>query len=332
MYFLLGISLTLAFLLIVNMIVAIFASAFWRIISSWIGYLSVNARAQIIFGLRIMPVAVALVFVSAFLVPAYLVHEPAASGEVVSGKLALIAIVGSLGVLIALYRVMQTWIVTRRLASNWLSGAVEIALPGITVPIHRIKHQFPVIAVIGIFRPKMFVADQVLESLDQNEFAAAVAHEYGHLRANDNFKRTLLRVCRDLLILPFGKGLDRAWAENAESVADEYAAKTGRSTALDLASALVKIARIVPPHACPAMPAGAFLIEEQNVDVTSRVRRLVRLSEERCPEARSGLPLLARASYLWIWVLTILAILPLFDQRLLSFTHDAIELFVRILR
>lgn len=332
MYFLLGISLTLAFLLIVNMIVALFASALWRVISSRVQNFAVGTRAQIIFGLRILPVTVALVFVFAFLVPSYLLHEPETSGEVVSNKLGLIALVSSLGVFIALYRVFQTWLVTRRLAANWLKNAVTINLDNISVPVHRIKHQFPVIAVIGIFRTKMFVAEQVLASLDQNEFSAAIAHEYGHLRANDNFKRTLLRVCRDLLILPFGKGLDRAWAENAESVADEYAATQGPSAALDLASALVKIARIVPAGSCPSMPAGAFLIDDQNTDITARVRRLIRLSESDGLVTQANLLGFSPLSLLWSASLALLVILPLLDHQCLTSTHEAVEQFVSILR
>lgn len=332
MYFVLGISLTLAFLLIVNMIVAILASALWKIVSRRLRNLSVNARGQIIFALRLLPVAAALVFVLAFLIPAYLLHEPVSSGEGVSIKLALIALVSSLGVGIALYRVFETWLVTRRLASNWLDDASEIDIDNIRVPVYRIKHRFPVIAVIGIFRPRMFVAEQVLESLDPDEFRAAIAHEYGHLRANDNFKRTVLRMCRDLLILPLGMGLDSAWAENAESVADEYAATTGRSTALDLASALVKIARIVPVGTGPAMPAGAFLIDEQNADVTSRVRRLVSLSENHGFSTASSLPRFSPVSWLWSAALVMLLILPLTDQRFHSSTHEAIEHFVRILQ
>ncbi len=331
MYVLLGISLIFAFLLIVNLVLVFFTSAFWRIMSSRIGNLSVTVRGQVLFGLCILPAVAALVIISVFLIPGYLRHEPADSGELVSGKLGFIAIAGMLGVLLALYRGLKTWNITRRLTSNWLSDSVEISLPGIDVPIHRFKHQFPVIAVVGIFRPKMFVAEQVLDLLDRNELAAAVAHEYGHLRANDNFKWMLLRVCRDLLILPFGNGIDKAWAENAETAADAYAAKAGSSTALDLASALVKIARVVPAHTTPAMPAGAFFIEEHNVDVTSRVRRLVHFSGEQSI-SRSGVPGLATASYLWIVLLTIVAILPLFDPRVLSSTHHAVELFVHTLQ
>lgn len=332
MYFLLGVSLIFAVLLIVNLVLVIFTSVFWRIMSSRLRRLSINVRGQVLFGLCILPATVALVVVSVFVIPGYLRHEPAESGEVVSGKLGFIAIAGMLGVLVALYRFLKSWLVTRRLTSNWLRDSVEIRLPGIDLPIRRFRHQFPVIAVVGILSPKMFVAEQVLELLDQKELAAAANHEYGHLRANDNLKWTFVRVCRDLLILPIGKSMDREWAENAESAADAYAANSGRSTALDLASALVKIARIVPAHTTPAMPAGAFFVEEHNADITSRVRRLVHFSSEQYPIRRSRVLGLATASYLWIALLAILAVLPLLDPGILSSTHDAVELFVHTLQ
>lgn len=332
MYFLLGIALILAFLLIVNMAAATLASGLWRLISRPIRSLSVSSGAQIIFALRIGPVAAALVFIFAFVVPSYLLLEPQESGEVVSSKLALIALVSSVGVGIALYRVFKTWLVTRQMALNWQKSAVRITIDGVDVPIFRIVHPFPVMAVVGIIRPRIFIAGQVLEALDPDEFQAAVAHEYGHLRANDNFKRTVLRMCRDLVILPVGASLDRAWAENAESAADEYAAGRGRSTALNLASALIKLARIAPKNTGPALSSGSYLISEQSSDVTSRVRRLLHISEEKSPVEKPGLHGFPPVSWVWSGALTLLLILHLTDQRLLLTTHDAIEHFVRILQ
>ena len=332
MYTLLGISLTLAFLLIVNMAVAIFASALWRVVSKHVLGLSVGTQAQLIFGLRILPVAAALVFVFGFVVPSYLLHEPLESGEIVSNKLGLIAAASSIGVLIALYRVLSTWWVTRSLTANWLRSAEPLQLADVSVPTFKISHQFPVIAVVGIFRPKLFVAEQALASLDQNEFSAAIAHEFGHLRANDNFKRTVLRVCRDLLIVPFGKELDHAWAENAESLADEFAATRGGSTALDLASALVKIARIVPANTCPAMPAAAFMIGETQTDITTRVRRLVRLSETKLIAEQHRFLGFSPFGLFSAAALAALIVLPLIDQQCLTSTHEVVEQFVSLLR
>lgn len=224
MYFLLGVSLSLAFLLVINFLVAVLASGIWAIAKPHTHSLSARVRGQIIFGLRVMPVVAALVFVCVFVVPAYVLYEPPASGEVVSRKLALIAIASSLGVSFALFMVCRTWLATRRLASNWLAGAREMETANRRVPVYQIDHDFPVVAVVGIFRPRLFVASKVIGSLTKHELAATLAHEYGHLSSRDNLKRTLLRVCGDLLLFPIGKGLDRAWSESAESVADEYAA------------------------------------------------------------------------------------------------------------
>jgi len=63
MYFLLGISLILAFVLIVNVAVAALASAAWRVVSDRITHFSPAAQARVIIGLRVMPVVLAVVFV-----------------------------------------------------------------------------------------------------------------------------------------------------------------------------------------------------------------------------------------------------------------------------
>lgn len=288
MYFLLGISLMLALLLVSNLAVSTAATAFWSVIARTAKSLTAHRQAQIIFALRIFPFAGALVFVFAFLLPAYLLFEPHSSEETVGVKLALLAIVSAVGVGVAAFRVFGTWWRTRRLIANWIADAEPILIEDVSIPVYRIQHPFPVIAVVGIFRPRMFVASRVFAALDCEEFQAVIRHEYGHLTARDNFKGTLMRVCRDLLVFPFGRSLDRAWAENVEAAADEFAARTGgASAALNLASALVKIARIAPPDAKPAMPAGAFLIETQTAGVTGRVRRLLRLSETKIVPAKS---------------------------------------------
>jgi Zn-dependent protease with chaperone function len=326
-FYLLGLSITLAFLLIVNMTAAVAASLVWRAISGFIDHVSVRTRAKIIFGLRTLPIAIALIFVLAFIVPAYLLHEPEDSGEVVSTKLAFIAMLCSIGVTVAVIRVLQTWLSTRRLMKNWLGSSTRIEIEGIGLPIHRISHQFPVLAVVGVFRPRIFVAEMVLASLADNELRAAIAHEYGHLHGRDNLKRTVLRICRDLVILPIGKGLDLAWAQNAEAVADEFAARADSRKAIDLASALVKITRIVPQDSAPSLPVGAYIITDREGDIASRVRRLLNLSDRIAP-IRPGI--LALPSYVWSFGIVLLLAIHFTDQRLLLTTHKAIEHFVWI--
>ena len=282
MYFLLGICLIFAFLLTLNICASVSASVLWRAIARPARHLSSRKQEQIIFALRAFPVGAALVFVFAFVLPAYVLYEPDSSGEVVSIKLALISLASLLGIGIAFFRVFRTWQVTRRLTASWLKHSEPIIVDGVDIPVYRICHPFPVIAVVGMIRPRMFMASQIFDSLTDHEFRAAIAHEYGHLIAHDNFKRTFLRVCRDMLIFPLGRDLDEAWVDNTESAADEYAARTGGdSMALDLASTLIKIARIAPENGSPAMPLGSFLIEEHCGDLKRRIQRLVEFSEKR---------------------------------------------------
>lgn len=289
-YFLLGICLALAFFVTLNLLGSVFASVVWRLISKPVKDLSSRKQEQIIFALRVFPITAAVIFVLAFVLPAYLLFEPYSPKEVVSFKLVLIAVVALLGIGIAFFHVFRTWIVTRRLAVSWLDHSEPIAVENVNIPVYRIQHPFPVIAVVGMLRPRLFVASQIFDSLSADEFRAAIAHEYGHLKAHDNFKRAFLRVCRDMLIFPMGRELDRAWAHNMESAADEYAAQVGgNSMALNLAETLIKIARIVPPNSSPAMPLGSFLFETHHDSLRHRVRQLVRLSNAKNAVPNSSL-------------------------------------------
>lgn len=333
MYFLLGISLMLALLLVLNLLVSAAANVLWRFIAPAANGWSARRRARIIFVLRIFPFAAALLFVVLFLLPAYLLFEPHFSEEIVSVKLALLAFVSIIGVGIAACRVFGTWWRTRRLVANWLAHAEAIRVAGVEIPVYQIRHPFPVMAVVGTFRPRMFIAKQIFASLDGEEFQAAIRHEFGHLAARDNFKRALMRVCRDLLVFPFGRRLDRDWSENVESAADEYAAETGgAAAALNLASALLKIARIVPSGTRPAMPAGAFLIEAQTAAVAWRVRRLLRLSETKIIRAKSQSP---RLDYLLLFCFAAasgVALLFAANYNFLLQIHRALEGFVALLQ
>ncbi len=280
MYYFLGISLLLAFLFALNILLSAAAAVLWRVIENFVQNWSARNRVRVIFSLRVFPTLFAFVFVFALLIPSYLLFEIHSPSENVTAKIIFPALFSIIGIGVAFYRIFGTFWRTHRLVKNWIKLSEPVQIENVSLPVYRIRHPFPVIAVVGAFRTKMFIAEQVFSSLDEKELAAAVFHECGHLTARDNFKQILLRICRDLLVFPFGKTLDRAWAENAEAAADEYAAQTGGNpAALNLAAALVKIARIVPENATPAMPLGAFLIEKQNADVTWRVRRLIKLAE-----------------------------------------------------
>src|SRR5258708_28949763 len=270
----------LAALLTINAIASTVATACAPLLRPVLQRRPARTRAEVLFALRVGPTALSLFSVTLFLVPSYLGYEPYKTSEIVSKNLAALAILSTLGVTLALWRALRSWFATRALLQEWLAGAVPIELGGASIPTFRISNSFPIIAVVGIFRPRLFIAARVLATLSGEELKAAIAHEGGHLAGHDNFKRALLRAGRDaLMIVPCGRILDRAWAEAAECAADEYAAKRSPEIALNLASALVKIAKMVPVGARATIPLAAFLVGvEETRGVKARVRRLLEIA------------------------------------------------------
>lgn len=280
MFELLGLALLLAALLTFNSVASVVIAAMWRVVGRVTGSWTAAARARLLFSLRTLPALLAFLFVTLLLVPAYLVHEPRQSAESVSLKLGVLAFLSALGLMVSLSRGIATHRATARLTSDWLRQGMPIKIGGIHIDAYQIEHAFPLIGIVGFLRPRLFIARQVLELLTPEEISAAIAHENGHLAARDNLKRGLLQACRDaLLIIPSGRLLDKSWSEASEEAADENAARQGNAVALDLASALVKIARIIPPGARPTMPAGVFLLgDEETKGIKSRVGRLIVLA------------------------------------------------------
>jgi Zn-dependent protease with chaperone function len=283
MYTFLGITLVLALLLTINATATIVAAGFGRLFKGLLWKCSARTRAEILFVMRIGPPVIAVVAIAAFMIPSYLTYEPYTTNEVVSWKLGGLAFISAIGVGLAIVRGLRSWLATRALLNDWLARSTAIKLESITVPTFVLKqHSFPIIAVVGAFRPRLFIAGHVLRSLSEEELAAAIAHEYGHLAARDNFKRSIMRVSRAaLLLIPYGRSLDRAWSEASESAADEHAAQESSLVALNLASALVRIARMIPKGEPQVMPAAvsAFLIGgEHSPGVKVRVKRLVELA------------------------------------------------------
>ncbi|HEX8922006.1 MAG TPA: M48 family metalloprotease, partial [Pyrinomonadaceae bacterium] len=234
MYYLLGISLALAALLTINAVASLMGAIVWRVLKRRANRWSAHTRALFLFTLRTLPPAASFICVVILLLPAYLAHEPHASGEVVSAKMAALALVSVFGIMLAIHRGLASWRATRRLVNDWLRNAESVRLEGVSIPVYRIKHAFPVIAIVGALRPRLFIASQLFDALTKDELAAALAHERGHLATLDNLRRPVVRACCDVLsIVPSGRTLDRAWKEESEAAADEYTARqNGASGAL----------------------------------------------------------------------------------------------------
>jgi len=336
MYEMLGICLALTGLLTFNAFTSLLAATLWRLLQDRAQSWHAKTRAQLLFALRVFPGITAIICVAALLLPAYIAHEPRQETEGVSLKLGLIAAVSAAGLLLAAWRGVAAWLATRKLITDWVRNSEPLPLQQFPIPAYRLRHSFPVIAVVGTFRPRLFIADHLFDTLKAEELNAAIAHECGHLAARDNLKRALLRACRDALtIVPCGRLLDREWAAASEVAADEFAARSTderrSEMALDLAAALVKIARLVPAGVRPSMPASALLIGEDAGGIAARVRSLMQLATDGLTEEASAA---AVPASLWLsfGLLVTTALLIATNSHMLAAIHEWIEVAVSTLQ
>jgi len=235
-------------------------------------------RGGTLLALRFTPTIAACLVAGAIVLPSFLRLEPRHSGERVGVTLIGLGAAVALMLLAGALRALRSVLATRALERRWRVGAAEIVLPGFPLPAFAIDEPFPLIAVVGVVRPRLYVARQVLERCTPGELAGIVAHETAHVSRRDNLKRLLLRACPDILAFsPMGARIERAWTEASERAADDNAAaRTG--SRLDLAAALVKVARSLVAPAPTDGVLAAFCREEE---ITTRVRRLLHPAPER---------------------------------------------------
>ncbi|MBV9216468.1 MAG: M48 family metalloprotease [Acidobacteria bacterium] len=325
MYFLIGISLIFAYLLTINWAVSLLLAGVWRLVEGRAESWRASSRAGVLFAFRVLPMSIAIVTIVGLILPSYLLYEPRASGETIGWKMMAVTAVSAVGLLTAGFRLVGSWWRTRRLRAEWMAMSWPISLPLIDVPVYRMRHPYPVIAVVGTLRPRVFLAESLLTDLEPSELAASISHEFGHIASRDNVKRLMMRVCGDLLVFKFGTGLDTAWADSTEIAADEYAANTGgREVALELASALIKIGRATPDEAAWATPLGSFLIGGRSSSLKTRIERLLRLSESDPSGIRVRTPRSVIAFILALSVAILFAVIPMLGRSLAS-VHSLTE-------
>src|SRR5262249_39288002 len=157
-YELQGIALVLAGLLAVNLPTTLAVSGVWRLLGPRTRQWPARRRAGIIFALRVVPPGIALLSAAGIVLPAYLIYEPRPPAEEFSFKPAAISVASAACLGLAARRGLAAWRVTRRLVAGWMASAESMPGMAIGIPAFRIRHPFPLVAVVGAVRPRLFVS------------------------------------------------------------------------------------------------------------------------------------------------------------------------------
>jgi Zn-dependent protease with chaperone function len=103
----------------------------------------------------------------------------------------------------------------------------------------------PTAMLVGWLRPTLFVDPRFWSALTEDERAAVLAHERGHLARRDPMVLMGLRALTALGPARAGDALARAWLAHAEARADALAAREVGDPVL-VAEALLRCARLAP--------------------------------------------------------------------------------------
>jgi hypothetical protein len=287
---------------------------------------SPGAMADALFLFRTFPLFLALLFSVGVALPAFLRYEPHSSAEPISAKLWLLASAGAVVLAVIMARGARMLLATARVEKGWRANSRNVwTMEGVDARLYCVESDSPVLAVTGIFRPRIFASCEVLSLLSSGELQAAVGHEMDHSRRLDNLKQFLLKITRPPRWL--GGSQDSSWTLASELAADAGALARGAS-ALDLASALVKVAALKRGPAFGDQIAASHLLPDlPGSPLQARVQRLQQVLEND-PNCRQSEPvrrpwrtILLVSLPVLLYIAAVSAVLPV--------VHEGLEFLVR---
>jgi len=257
-YLLRGAVISLASFFVIYVALSVVLASAWRF---GIKHAKLNSNA--LFTLRTAPAWLATLFTALLVVPSYISLEPMSDTTEPIGAVAFaLAFACAIWIAFSSYRMIAAWWTASRFGR--IATAQHFAASGFH-GLH-VESEHPGLFVVGIFRPALVVSSAATQLLSAEELRAAMLHEQAHIANHDNLKKLLLRG----VSFPLLSSLDQAWEMQAEMDADSAAASS-EENALELASALVKVASR-GNHAMPAI-AIALATADRSV-LAARVNRL----------------------------------------------------------
>jgi Zn-dependent protease with chaperone function len=275
-------------------------AAAWPVIRRRTRDAGAGARARTLATMRLLPSLIGLAG-AATIATVFVRYEPSDTTET-PGLLLVAGASVTLGFGVAaavrLARALSAGIACSRLLRA--CGRPRVRDDGTRVWV--VDTDYPVAAVTGILRPRLLLSTRIIDECTPGELEAVVRHEVAHVRRRDNLVRAAMLYLPD----PFaysraGREMQQAWANAAEESADDLAAGPQVAPRAELASALIRVARMDDRPAPRWVPALGFY---EGANLAHRVSRLLeagRLSTGRSPRAIAALVAVAAC---WALALT----------------------------
>jgi len=270
MFVLRGIAVSLTFFVLLYCLLSLMVVSGWRCLR-FARLASTQGQANLLFWTRVFPLLASAFVTLVLVVPSFVLREPRSIHEDMGVPMVLG--IGCL-LLFALgaFRVVAAQTRTSRVVANWLKGADALDA-GVTAPTFRANCGTPPLTLVGVCSPRVLVSEATVALLSRDELRVAVRHEIAHMRSRDNLKKLFFHCSP----FPGMASLENAWQEAAELAADDGAVAS-ICDALDLATALIKLSRLMPIRSTPAF---TMALVSGSGSVRGRVERLLAWDESK---------------------------------------------------
>jgi hypothetical protein len=273
-----GVSLAVFVLLYVSLSLAV--SRGWKVMWRVLRPRSARASADLLFVLRILPLALSCIVTLAFTLPSFLLLEPRSTDEAIGTAPLALGFCCLILIGVGIARAVMAQLRASRALVKWLDGSMpmESLIMGFgdDVPIFRTGNDAPTLTVAGVCAPKVLVSEAAVAMLNPPELQTALRHEIAHVLRYDNLKKLVFRFS----VFPAMADLEHAWSEETEMAADD-AAVSSFHDALDLAAALIKVSRLGVTEYSPELTTALL---HSSTALSARVHRLVAWNMERDPQ------------------------------------------------
>jgi Zn-dependent protease with chaperone function len=324
MFALRGIAVSLTFFVLIYCLLSALVAVAWRSLR-WLHALFPNSKeksvADLLFALRVLPLAASVLITFAFVVPSFQLLEPRSVNINIDEGIGAMPVALGVGALLLIacgcFRVIAAQAKTSRVVARWLQGARPMNVDaGARTVTFRSSREAPPLMLVGVRKPRVLVSESTVALLSHDELHIALQHELAHMQSGDNLKKLVFGFCP----FPGMARLESVWSEAAELAADD-AAVSNLDGAVDLAAALVKLSRLLPLEAAPVCTVGFV-----TGSVSARVARLLAWNEG---EAGKAQPMRIRPWYAVPPVLAALFCVVATYGPTLALTHEVTEWLVR---
>jgi beta-lactamase regulating signal transducer with metallopeptidase domain len=268
------IAVSLSAYCLLDLAISTLAAIVWRTRAIAPATLPPSVRARRLLQFRVMPFAAAAAITLFVITPAFAIFEPAHPDEQIGPVLEILSGLALIQIGWAIISAIRSARLTARIEREWLNDAERLDVHRMAgLQAYAIQSATPMVALVGVFTPKLLAAKSVLDSCTRDEIACIVAHERGHFDARDNLKRWLMAALPGVLgWTSIHREIVDAWHHAAEDAADDAGTGGHAVARTELAALLLKIVRLAPAPAWNAAIVSPFV---ERYGLERRVRRLL---------------------------------------------------------